>query len=194
MAKTRICSVEECSKSTVSLGFCSSHAARFRRYGDPLGGRTFKGDAVKFINETVLTYDGDECILWPFGNNGVGYGQLHIGKRKVYAHRFICEKENGSPPSSLHQAAHSCGNGHLGCVNRRHLSWKTRLENEADKVEHGTLLRGENTYNSKLTAPDVLEIRRLRGVVYQQDLAARFGVTDSLISMIQTGKRWGHIS
>lgn len=39
----RICTVEGCIKALDSRGFCKSHYARWRRYGDPLEDRTKRG-------------------------------------------------------------------------------------------------------------------------------------------------------
>lgn len=62
----------------------------------------------------------------------------------------MCQKAHGDPPSPKHDAAHSCGRGHEGCVNPNHLSWKTKKQNQADRITHGTshlhiLTRDETT-------------------------------------------------
>ena len=36
MAKTNLCSIEECGKPTICRGYCSAHYQRLRIYGDPL--------------------------------------------------------------------------------------------------------------------------------------------------------------
>lgn len=45
----------------------------------------------------------------------------------------------------------------------------------------------------KVTASDVLEIRRLRGTVSQQDIADMFGITQSAVWAIQQRKCWRHV-
>ncbi len=83
-----------------------------------------KGKAFAFL-QSLVGHVGDECVSWPFGRMHKGYGQLgHLGKSHK-AHRMLCEMVYGPPPTDKHQATHSCGNGHLGCVNPNHLEWKT---------------------------------------------------------------------
>jgi hypothetical protein len=115
------------------------------------------------------------------------------GKRTV-ASRYVCELAHGAPPTPKHEAAHSCGNGKDGCVNQNHLSWKTRTENQADRLEHGTHNRGARQGRSKLNEDDVREIIALKGKEKQRDLAKRFGVTRMTVSSIHTGKNWAWVT
>src|SRR5690606_20841041 len=96
-------------------------------------------------------------------------------------------------PTPRHEAAHSCGNGHLGCCNPRHLRWASHVANMADKVEHGTHQIGEKHGMARLTENDVRYIRKMRGKVSQQKVAAQFGVTFSAISCVQRRATWRHI-
>lgn len=41
MASSRICSVEGCNKPVFCRGWCSAHHQRWRKHGDPLGGRFY---------------------------------------------------------------------------------------------------------------------------------------------------------
>jgi DNA-binding transcriptional regulator YiaG len=81
----------------------------------------------------------------------------------------------------------------LGCVNPRHLAWKTPKENQADKIIHGVHNRGERNGNAVLTAEKVQEIRRLKASVPRKKLAEIYGVTLQTISKVTTGARWSHI-
>jgi hypothetical protein len=111
-----------------------------RAHGDPLAGSTEKGAAKTFVEEAALSEAG-ECVIFPFFRNKEGYGRLNLDSgRYVGAHFYACEIRNGSRPSSEHEARHSCGNGHEGCVNGSHLSWGTRKENVADAIKHGTAM------------------------------------------------------
>ena len=89
-----------------------------------------------------VDYQGDDCLPWPFCRDGrVGRGRMgHEGKRP-WAHRLMCELAHGPPPTPKHQAAHECGKGHYGCVNPRHLAWKTNSENQLDRRKNGNMLR-----------------------------------------------------
>jgi hypothetical protein len=53
--------------------------------------------------------------------------------------------------------------------------------------------RGSGHANAKLTELEVLEIRALRGKERQVDTAARYGVSQVLISVVQRGAGWRHV-
>lgn len=125
--------------------------------------------------KSKATYDGDECMLWPFSTDGNGRGQVQYRGKVRRAHRIMCVWVKGPPPSKKHHAAHSCGNGHLGCITPKHLSWKTQSENEMDKRIHGTYGGGQGTI-TQLTAEQVAEIRASKGVVTADKLAEKFGL------------------
>jgi hypothetical protein len=137
-----------------------------------------------------MPYDGDECLIWPYSTKGHGYAVFKVDGKQCMVTRFICEKEHGPPPTAKHQAAHSCGKGHLACVTKRHLSWKTPAENSADRNIHGTDNRGEKNGSAKLTEPDVDKIRSLKGAMSQRAIARLFGVTPPTIGSIHRGKAW----
>lgn len=109
----------------------------------------------------------------------------------VSAPRVMCILAHGEPPTAKHETAHSCGNGHKGCMNPRHLSWKTAVENAADMETHGTRRKGTEINTNKLTQSDVTEIRSRpvrRGDL--AELSDEFGVTKSTISDIRLRKTW----
>lgn len=189
MATNLVCPIPGCGKRVVAKGWCQSHYDRWHRYGDPLHIPANAGP-LRYFKETVLIYDGDDCLFWPYSGNGKGYGKITFEGKRQYVHRIVCERTNGPQPSPRHEAAHSCGNGHLGCVNAKHLSWKTHTGNESDKRVHGTTPRGERQWNSKLTESDVREIRRLTGSDTQENIAKKFGVSRHTISLIMRGMRW----
>lgn len=194
MAKSNsICSIPDCGKKALTKGFCANHYYRLRRYGDPLGGGTSHGEPLRFIHEVALKHEGDECLPWPFSKSGAGRGQIWVGDVKHVTPRYVCELIHGAPPTPEHEAAHSCGKGHEGCISPHHLSWKTTSENHADKLIHGTHLRGERSGTAKLTEDQAREILRLKGVKSQYELAKQFGVRQPSISRIHQGKRWAHL-
>jgi len=190
MAQLRICSIPDCGKRVEARGWCVAHYNRWFRHGDPLGGGISKGEALRYYREVVLTYDGTDCLTWPYDCSTSGYGRLHYNGKQKNVSRLVCEESEGPPPTDHHEAAHSCGNGHLGCVAKRHLSWKTSAGNSSDRVKHGTSGAGEKNAGAKLTEMDVAEIRRLLGTMKQQDIADRFGVSAALISKIKHKELW----
>lgn len=192
MANSRLCSIPDCGKKLLAKGLCRAHYARNSRYGDPLGGRYKKGDLLRFIHEVALHHNSEECLHWPF-TTVTGYGQLLVGGKPTLAHRYVCTLIHGEPPTPDHEAAHSCGKGHLACVAPSHLSWKTRTENQADRLVHGTHNRGERCPHSKLTEAQVKTILSLRGKVAVKEIAAKFGVGPSAICEIHKRRNWAWV-
>jgi DNA-binding transcriptional regulator YiaG len=149
-----------------------------------------QGKSVAWLRAHVGHTD-DECLIWPFARNRQkGYGMFgHLGDH-FYAHRYMCELVKGPAPSSQHQAAHSCGNGHLGCVNPKHLSWKTNGENQLERRSNSRRNRESKVGNrTRLTEADVAEIRRQRGVKTQAALADEFNVSVGCIEYWQKHDR-----
>ena len=192
MAKGKVCSIPNCGKPHLARGWCNAHYLRFKRHNDPLSGRTPDGEAELWLIDVALPFSGNECLLWPFGHNGNGYGKIYRNGRKEYTHRIVCEAINGAPPTKKHEASHFCGNGHLGCCSPKHIRWATKAQNEADKLSHGTHNRGEQHGMSKLTEAKVIEIMAMRGSMSQREIGERFGVSQQNISMICRRKRWAY--
>lgn len=184
------CLVPACEKPLKAHGLCSGHYKRFRKYGDPLGGGPEKGAPLKWIDEVAVIYQSDECLTWPFGGNGNGYGSVFSDGRITCPHRIICERVNGPAPTPRHDAAHSCGKGHEGCVNPRHLRWATRSENLMDRVDHDTHTRGERSPLAKLTEDAVLSIRSRSPDTTVRSLARQFGVSPGAIYHVLKKDSW----
>jgi hypothetical protein len=135
-----------------------------------------KGAAIEWIRQHVA-HVGTDCLIWPFARNDMtGYGSFGYLRKQHYAHRYMCELVHGAPPSPDHQAAHTCGRGHDGCVHPRHLEWKTVRDNLLDRREHGTVRANTNGWTGVLTEVQVECIRALKGVLPQHKIAEAFGV------------------
>lgn len=188
------CSIKDCNNdaSHVSGGrakLCRAHYKNKLKYGDPCHVHAHHSEVMAWTRNS-LSYDGNDCLIWPFARSKQGYGYMRFYGSTQLAHRVICELAHGCPPSVASQAAHSCGQGHAGCVNPQHLRWDSRAGNFADKVAHGTDSRGEKSSLAKITNDDVIRIRSLRGRVSQSAIGAEYGLTQPTISKIQSGKRW----
>jgi hypothetical protein len=190
----RKCTASDCAKPYYGKGYCIAHYERWRRHGDPLAGVASPGEGERFVHEVALLHTGDNCLAWPYGQNGKGYGLVRIDGKKFVVSRYVCELVNGPSPTPEHEAAHSCGKGHEGCIAPGHLSWKTHAENEADKLSHGTRLRGERHSRAKLTEAEARQILAMKGMESQYKLAKRFMVSQTTISEIQTGRKWACLS
>lgn len=134
-------------------------------------------------------YPHDEwCLVWPFARDKHGRGMLGYNGVHYWAHRFMCQLVKGDPPTPDHTAAHSCGNGHGGCINPHHLDWKTQAENLEDCREHGTLVRHHGGNVRRVMPEEIEAIRGARGFQTQAQLAAKFGVSEGTISDIWHGR------
>lgn len=191
MAAPRLCSIPGCDKPHKARGWCTMHYTRWKSHGDPLKTLTAPtGEPERFYRDVVLAYDGNECLFWPFSKTPAGYGSMTNNGGSNIVSRRLCEEINGHPPTPKHDAAHSCGKGHMACVTKGHLSWKTHAENGADMVLHGSSPRGDRHGVAKLTEDQVREIRALKGRQRQRETAVRFGISGPTVSMIQAGRRW----
>ncbi len=149
--------------------------------------RPGQGAAAAFLYDNVA-FTGDGCLTWPFSTMPTGYGALGYLGKQHYAHRFMCELVNGPPPSPTHEAAHSCGRGKFGCVDPRHLSWKTISENSLDCRGHGTQARNKRGNRGHLTDQDAEEIKALRGYLTQAEIAGMFNTSQPTVRDIFTGR------
>lgn len=106
-------------------------------------------------------------------------------------HGLVLEAFKG--PRPLGQwACH--GSGGIQDNSISNLSWcMPRKNNGDDKRRDGTMQdqRGEKSPSAKLTEKEVLMI--LLSDASQRAIAHRYGVSQTLVSAIKTGKVWGHI-
>lgn len=170
-------------------GWCRRHYRLWQAHGEPVARKAANGEPMQFLRDVVLRYEGEDCLIWPFATSN-GYGWVNNPEGTCLAHRIACEHRNGPPPSSAYEAAHSCGKGASGCVTPAHLRWALPVENQAERVDHGTSNRGEQCANAKLTEAEAREIRGLRGVLLQRELADQYGVSVPTICSVQTGASW----
>lgn len=152
------------------------------------------GEPRRYFEEVVLSCESDDCLTWPYSKSQKGYGKMWASCRVVYVHRLACEVVNGAPPTSKHQAAHSCGNGHLGCVNPKHLRWATRAENWADMLIHETHNRGVRNRKTKITHAQARQVLALKGTMSQPKIAEKVGITHAIVSHILHGHSWRWLS
>jgi len=137
-------------------------------------GNKGNGKGIRWIREH-LDHRGDDCLLWPYSKDSrVGRGMLGYNGQQWWAHRLMCTLAHGEPPTPKHQTIHTCGNGHLGCANPRHLRWGTNAENQKDRRKHGTH-KGAKGTRTRLTDDQIAEIRRKEKT--QVQIAKDFGIS-----------------
>lgn len=191
----KVCSIEGCGGTHKAYGWCGKHYLRWKKHGDPLVGaeKTKKGEPRKWLMAHV-SHTGRECLIWPFSRMSNGYPWIWWNGRGDGAHRVMCELVNGASPTPDYQSAHSCGNGAGGCIHPKHLRWATGVENDADKIVHGTRISGSKIKWAKLSEEDVRHIRTLFGTCSDVQIAGLFGVSDSAIYLIRIGENWRSVA
>ena len=109
-------------------------------------------------------------------------------KTRAYVHRLVLFAFRGPPPPG-HQSAHYDGtrdNNEL-----ENLRYATRIDNWADRIRHGTHLRGESNANAKLTRDDVVAIRKDKRVSHV--IAVDYGVASATIRCVKNGQSWSSV-
>jgi hypothetical protein len=193
MADKPICIVDGCDKRSHAGGMCAAHYHRLMRHGDPLGGRTAKGEAIGDIFRALET-ETDDCFFWTKARTPDGRGNVKYEGRFYRASRLVCILAHGEPEPNM-EAAHSCGNGHLSCINKRHLRWATRKENSEDARAHGTMVMGERSPMARLNESDVRAIRRLAASGHpHHSIGAQFGISQQHASSIIGRKSWASVT
>lgn len=187
----KVCGVDGCLKPVKARGFCGAHYMSLHRKNSGEFKTRKRGAVLDYINSVIREGGTDECVQWPFATVK-GYGRVSIDGRLMIASRVVCEMAHGAPPSGKHQAAHTCGKGHIGCINPRHIRWASPSQNQMDRHDHGTALAGEHALGSKLSDADVLEIRAYDGGNLKS-FAARFPVSYQQVCAIRSGKYWKHV-
>lgn len=152
------------------------------RFTPQTKGQLLASAAERLMSRTVVN-EKTECWEWTGQRWGRGYGTLSVMGRHRSAHRFSYEIHNG-PIADGMLVCHHCDNP--VCVNPKHLFLGTHAENAADRNAKGRQAR------HKLTEADVIAIRAANGT--QREVAAKFGVSKALISMIRAGKSWGWVA
>ena len=134
------------------------------------------------------------CLLWQGPINDKGYGRIYFNGKRQLVHRVAYKKYYGIDPKKLN-VCHTCDTPL--CINPDHLFLGTQADNLADMRAKGRgknppLFQGEDHYEGKLSAKDVLEIRKRytgkRGE--RRAFAKEFEVSDGMIGHVVHGRKW----
>jgi hypothetical protein len=119
----------------------------------------------------------DWCLIWPFARDRrEGRALVSLDGERL-AHRVMCKMVNGPPPDDKPQATHSCGNGHGGCINPRHLFWGSNSDNQIQRYAHGHPNPNANGNRSQFTPEQIETMRSQWGEFTQEKLAEMYGVS-----------------
>ena len=152
--------------------------------------------------------DGSVWSKWRRGHGGIGTSWHRLRPQRqngnftvmlgrdyqLIVSRIVLEAFVGPCPQGLvacHYPDRDPANNALS-----NLRWDTWLNNMADRDKHGTTVKGEKVWCSKLTSDEVLAIRaeHATGEVTLQHLAEKYGMSSkSVIHDIGRRKTWKHI-
>ena len=131
------------------------------------------------------------CMEWTRSCDRDGYGYVQTSGKLKRAHRVAFERANGPIPEGK-WVLHRCDNPK--CVNPAHLFLGDNRSNVDDKVAKGRHAFGERNGRANLTEADIRQIRFDYALGERQvDLAKRYGVHQTHISLIVTRKEWAHV-
>jgi hypothetical protein len=101
---------------------------------------------------------------------------------------YACHVYASSWCSALRETevSHSCRRADKGCINPRHLTWKTFSENRRDQIREGARRAFEGR-QGKLTFARAQEIRAIGHSRVLRDVAAQFGISPQRVSEILSG-------
>lgn len=146
--------------------------------------------------EKIIPVAESGCWLWIAHILNNGYGQFWDGDKLVLAHRFSYALSFGELGGM--DVLHKCDVP--SCVNPAHLFLGSHADNMADMARKGRSnrewkVRGSDATPSRLSADQVLEIRKLyaSGGHSQRKIAAMFGVSQPAIKCITRRQVWRHI-
>lgn len=134
----------------------------------------------------------DGCWIWKGTKAGAGYGALKVNSVMVSAHRFSWELHHGENLSRETYLCHRCDTPL--CVNPEHLFKGDAAVNTADRDAKDRQAKGKKIGVSKLTVPQVVEIKELLSHgLPQETIAKQFKVSQMAISMISQDKTWKYV-
>jgi hypothetical protein len=159
-----------------------------------------------YIKQRTILDKETGCLDWKCSKDKDGYGKAWHKGKYWRAHRLSYTAFKGDIPEDK-VVMHTCDNP--SCCNPQHLRIGTHKDNMEDRDQKGrgtkgrtipklqghTNTRGTNHGNSKLSEHDVSTIRDLlsNSNYTQKQIGEMFGVRQSTIHKINTGKRWRHL-
>lgn len=128
-------------------------------------------------------FDGDECLFFP--SMVVNRPEkLKYNYRNMLAARAMLLMTQGLPKDHSDYATHKCGNGHLSCVNPKHLAWGSPADNARDAVVHNA----PSEFIAGMDPDMVAQIKSSPEMV--KVIAWRTGIPAGVVSAIRLGEQF----
>jgi len=155
-------------------------------------------DILDLFPSKIITEPNSGCWIWTAAVRceREPYGRIQIGKKFLSAHRYSYQLRHGEIPRKL-LVLHKCDV--MSCCNPDHLYLGDDAQNCRDRDSRGRHIthRGEKHGMSKLTEDDVREIRSYPPgrLPYGEAtrLANKYGVCQTHIADIRSGRLWSHV-
>ena len=149
--------------------------------------------AIRPAHSHLIYGEVDENGCWickSHAEDKDGYIRVSDNYEDTGMHRYIFETfYRIKAPDDL-DIRHLCGV--RKCCYPPHLAIGTKRENSHDKELHGTVVRGEDHPNAKLTTEDVIFIRTDKTLSIKE-MAKKYNVSSNTIRSIINGKSWKHL-
>jgi hypothetical protein len=155
-----------------------------------------------YVRRTTDFIGATGYLLYPKGyvlRDGQTNGYPHVTlvnsgvKKQITVSNLVCEAFHGPKPSPKHEVAHNDGNS----MNNRadNLRWDTRIGNHADKILHGTSLRGSRSPNAKINEYKAhgIKLDLAKGTLTHEKIAMKYGISKSIVTRIAVGKGWVNV-
>lgn len=128
-------------------------------------------------------FDGDGCLFFPSMITGRPE-RVKYNYRNMAAARAMLLMTEGLPVGEADVATHKCGNGHLSCVNPKHLMWGTAGSNARDRVVHNSPREFVSGMSEAVVAEIYNDPRLVKVLAWEHDIPA------SVVSGIKSGELW----
>jgi hypothetical protein len=171
----------------LNSGFIKPHRTGPLPKREGRGRNCGKGRAFEWLCQHV-SYDEKKCLFWPFSKSNGRPGLVGYRGRAFRPVRLMCMLAHGAPPTAQHLAAHTCGRSKNGCINPRHLAWKTASQAMYDEFREGR--RISYGKGGKLMPSEVAEIRAIGVFKTATEIGKIYGRSGQRIGDILRGNAY----
>lgn len=185
----RTCTI--CSEKHYCHGYCRKHYNRWKKWGDPHHfGRCPKGASIEEYLEAFKDVDPvTGCWNWTGYITKWGYGHTRAAGIAEQVHRLSYKLAHSCDIDENIAVCHKCDNRR--CFNPDHLFLGTRADNQRDMKEKRRSPLGARNARATLSAEQVEKI--ISDPRTQRLIAEEYGISQSHVSALKKGKRWGHL-